>query len=66
MSTATVILFKPSGKFYTEEQWTVPDDVHGPADLIWSPDFHRIDGGAVLVVTQEPWGYPHLLPGEQP
>lgn len=27
-----------------------------------SPDFRRIDGGAVLVDSQEPWGYPHLFP----
>ncbi len=73
-----VILFRRSGKYYTEEGWrvpaTVPDYSHarghytreaiGPWDMDKSPDFRRIDGGAVLVETQEPWGYPHLFPGE--
>ena len=58
---AHVILFKASGKYYTEEQWRVPADAIGPYDMRRSPDFRRIDNGAVLVVSQEPWGYPHLL-----
>lgn len=69
---ATVILFKSSGKYYTEEEWTIPDTVPNasgsahrppilPCDMEYSPDFRRIDNGKVLVVTQEPWGYPHLL-----
>lgn len=63
--TAEVILFKASGKFYTEEQWRIPADAIGPYDMAKSPDFRRINGvGAVLVKTQEPWGYPHLFPGE--
>lgn len=65
---AKVILFKPSGKYYTEEEWEIPKVqtgvYRGPAVMIDSPDFHRIDGGAVLVKTQEPWGYPHLFPGK--
>lgn len=56
-----VILFKPSGKYYTEEEWEVPADATGPYDMDKSPDFRRIEGGAVLIDTQEPWGYPHLL-----
>lgn len=56
-----VILFKPGGKYYTEEEWSIPENAIGPYDMLNSPDFHRIDGGPVLVVTQEPWGYPHLL-----
>lgn len=58
-----VILFKRSGKYYTEEEWRLPkgNDVIGPYDMIYSPDFRRIDGGPVLIETQEPWGYPHLL-----
>lgn len=78
---AKVILFKPSGKYYTEEEWTVPEFVHdglsdrglaparkviGPYDMEQSPDFRRIDGGPVLVCTQEPWGYPHLFPSDCP
>lgn len=62
-TTANVILFKPTGKFYTEEPWEIPDDAIVPFDMIRSKDFRRIDGGAVLVETQEPWGFPHLFPG---
>lgn len=58
---ANVILFRSSGKYYTEEQWEVPANAIGPFDMIDSPDFRQIDGGPVLVDTQEPWGYPHLL-----
>ena len=71
---AKVILFKPGGKYYTEEEWTIPTveqvvagggtpgDSVGPYSMRFSPDFRRISGGPVLVDTQEPWGYPHLLP----
>ena len=59
---ATVILFKPTGKYYTEEEWTVPEGAIGPYDMERSLDFRRIENGAVLVCTQEPWGYPHLFP----
>jgi hypothetical protein len=60
-SKATVILFKESGKYYTEEEWVVPDDAIGPFDMERSPDFRRIGHGAVLIPTQEPWGYPCLF-----
>jgi hypothetical protein len=77
---AKVILFKSSGKYYTEEEWRIPEEVPdhsemrgdyvrkvlGPYDMRHSLDFRRIDGGAVLVETQEPWGYPHLFPSEAP
>lgn len=56
-----VILFRLSGKYYTEENWTMPDGALTPSDMIRSPDFRRIDRGKVLICTQEPWGYPHLL-----
>ncbi len=58
---ATVQLFKPSGKYYTTEEWEIPDRAIGPWDMERSPDFRRIDGGPVLVPTQEPWGFPVLL-----
>lgn len=73
---AAVILFLASGKYYTAEEWrwpaTVPDEspsrgeftreVIGPFDMLHSPDFRRIEpDGKVLVVEQEPWGYPFLL-----
>lgn len=63
MRRATVILFKSSGKYYCEERWQVPEGAIGPYDMVDSPDFRRIDDGAVLVETQEPWGFPHLFPG---
>lgn len=71
---AKVVLFKPQGKYYTEEEWRTPTReqvVAGggtPGDSVlpycmrFSPDFRRISGGPVLVETQEPWGYPHLFP----
>jgi hypothetical protein len=58
---AKVILFKPSGKAYTDEEWRIPDGAIGPYDMRQSPDFRRIDGGAVLVPVQEPWGYEFLI-----
>lgn len=60
---AEIELFKPSGKYYTTDWWEVPAGAIGPYDMKDSPDFRRIDGGAVLVLTQEPWGFPHLFPG---
>ena len=68
--TAVVTLFKPSGKYYTTEAWTVPAGAIGPEAMIASPDFHRISGGAVLVETDagvefpeaKNWGFPFLIP----
>lgn len=66
MSKAKVILFRDSGKYYTEEEWRVPEDAIGPQDMERSPDFRRISGsGAVYVKSQQPWGYPHLFPGTE-
>lgn len=73
--TAKVILFKPSGKYYTEERWEIPTydetlerggnggDSAIPYCMRFSKDFRQIDGGPALVITQEPWGYPHLIQG---
>lgn len=58
---AKVTLFKPSGKYYTEEEWEIPENAIGPYDMAESPDFRAIGGGPVLVETQEPWGFPDLL-----
>ncbi|WPH57773.1 hypothetical protein [Mycobacterium phage WXIN] len=55
------ILFKDSGKFYTEERWRIPDKAITPHDMERSPDFRRIGNGRVLIPSQEPWGYPCLL-----
>lgn len=71
-----VTLFKPSGKYYTVDEWRVPANVPNgrggyrapviPADMEHSPDFRRIDGGAALVQDGENgvhgWGYEHLFP----
>lgn len=61
---ALVTLFKRGGKYYTEERWAIPGGALGPFDMDESPNFRRIDGGAVLVESQEPWGFPHLFPAE--
>lgn len=69
--TATVTLFKPSGKMALREPWRVPVKALGPRSMRLSPDFRRIAGGAVLVDADaaeeypeaENWGYPHLLTG---
>lgn len=78
MAKAKVILFKDSGKYYTEEEWEIPTEeeleekqeyielpyrhyLSLPTCMYLSKDFRRIGKGAVLVVTQEPWGFPHLL-----
>jgi hypothetical protein len=61
MSKARVVLFKASGKYYTEEEWEIPANAITPHDMLASPDFRRLEGGKVLVEAQEPWGYPHLL-----
>jgi len=56
-----VILFKDSGKYYTEEEWTVTGNVNlGPSIMSMSPDFRRIGNGKVLVPTRY-WGFPHLI-----
>jgi hypothetical protein len=56
-----VILFKHSGKYYTQEEWEIPKNAIGPYDMERSKDRRHIGHGPVLVVTQEPWGYPHLI-----
>lgn len=75
MAKAKVILFKSNGNYYTEEEWEIPEEVPdysrmrgyytrmaiGPYDMVHSVDFRQIDNGPVLVVTQEPWGYPQLI-----
>jgi hypothetical protein len=58
---ATVILFKDSGRYYTEEEWEIPADAIGPHDMKRSKDFRRIEGGSVVIPTQEPWGYPYVI-----
>ena len=67
--TATVTLFKPSGKYYTTESWRVPAGAFSPHAMCESLDFHQINGGAVLVETDageefpndENFGVAHLI-----
>lgn len=61
MTKVTVILFRASGKYYTEEEWEIPENAIGPWDMERSKDFRRIDNGPILIPSQEPWGFPHLL-----
>lgn len=64
--SASVTLFKKSGKYYTQEAWRVPADAIGPEGMRRSPDFRRIDGGVVLVDADaapelpeaKNWGFP--------
>ena len=65
MNMVRVTLFKESGKFYTEEDWRVPENAVGPYDMRRSEDFRRIGNGPVLIPESSPWGYPHIFPGEQ-
>ena len=58
---ARVILFKDSGKYYSEDYWEIPEGAIGPWDMERSEDFRRIGNGAVLIETQEPWGFPWLV-----
>lgn len=62
---ADVILFRASGKYYTEEQWAVPADAIGPYDMDRSPDFRRISDGGAVLITDQRWGFPHLFPSEE-
>lgn len=76
--TAKAILFKPSGKYYIEDEWEIPTEAELkskqrnlpeaqhtfdflPSCMLFSKDFRRLSGGAVLIPDQEPWGYPHLF-----
>lgn len=67
--TASVTLFKESGKYYTIESWRVPAGAIGPHDMAGSPDFRRIGNGAVLVEADSHeefpedsnWGFAHLI-----
>ena len=80
LERADVILFKPGGKYYTEERWRFPaleeveahplyqggGDYIGPWVMRYSPDHRTISDGPVLVISQEPWGFPHLLVPRDP
>lgn len=70
---AKVILFKESGKYYTEEPWEIPTieeieadggsrgDQYYPGCMKYSKDARKIGNGYALVETQEPWGHPAII-----
>lgn len=63
MFSVKVVLFKENGKYYTEEEWEVPEDHEFwmyPSCMKDSPDFRRIGNGPVLIIDEK-WGYPHIL-----
>lgn len=62
---AKAILFRATGEYHAEEMWRIPGRAVSPRDMERSPDFHRVYDGAVLIEAQEPWGYPHLIPGRR-
>jgi hypothetical protein len=62
-ATARVDLFKPNGKYYTTETWRIPEGAIYPSGMRDSLDFRTIDGGPVVVPTQEPWGFPAVITG---
>lgn len=67
--TASVTLFKPSGKYSAQYEWRVPVGGFLPEHMELSPDFTCMDGGTVLVdadaASELPgarnWGYPTLI-----
>jgi hypothetical protein len=67
--TATVTLFKESGKYSDIHAWRVPADAIGPWDMKRSPDFNLPPGWTALVDTDASeyfpgavnWGFPCLL-----
>lgn len=71
--TAVVTLFKSSGKYSFKSAWQVPVNATEPVDMLLSPDFQQVKGGAVLVEAEageeypeaENWGYPQLFTAER-
>ena len=61
MSKLKVSLFKPSGRYYTEEEWEIPLNAFGPYDMRFSRDYRTIDKGPVLISEESPWGYPYII-----
>ncbi|MCA1806267.1 MAG: hypothetical protein LC687_00080 [Actinobacteria bacterium] len=59
--TVKVTIFKESGKYYTEERWAIPEGAIAPYDMDKAPEAQKWKGWQILVNSQEPWGYPHLL-----
>lgn len=60
-ATARVVRIKDSGKYYTEEQWRIPDNAYYPRSMAKSPDARLEDGGIYIVPAQYPWGYEEII-----
>lgn len=60
-ATARVVRIKDSGKYYTEEEWRIPDNAYYPRGMAESPDAHLEDGGIYIVPAQYPWGYEEVI-----
>ena len=65
MKTVDVTYFKPSGKFYTEEEILIPETLNGYEALAHElPNHHRLKDMIMLVEDsgdgKEPYIVPHL------
>lgn len=60
-ATARVVRIKDTGKYYTEEQWRIPENAYYPRSMAESPDARLDDGGIYIVPAQYPWGYEEII-----
>ena len=60
-ATARVVRIKDSGKYYTEEEWHIPENAHFPRSMADSPDARLDDGSIYVVPAQYPWGYEEVI-----
>lgn len=66
--TASVTLFKESGKYSATAAWRVPVNATGPESMSLSPDFRVSDGPILVDADAAPefpdalnWGFPRLI-----
>ena len=60
-ATARVVRIKDSGKYYTEEEWRIPENAFFPRSMADSPDARLDDGSIYVVPAQYPWGYEEVI-----
>lgn len=60
-ATARVVRIKDSGKYYTEEEWRIPENAFFPRSMANSPDARLENGGIYIVPAQYPWGYEEMI-----
>lgn len=60
-ATARVVRIKDSGKYYTEEEWRIPENAFFPRSMADSPDARLDDGSIYVVPAQYPWGYEEII-----